>query len=115
MRRSTRRLGLVIVVLAVVVAVLLALGLQQRASARPVTITVVTRNVYLGADIMRPFRATEGQTGPVALRALAHGGRSGTITALSGEVVGNELTDRDPATGLWPSDHAGVVFRLKVG
>lgn len=30
-----------------------------------------------------------------------------------GEVTGDELTDRDPATGLWPSDHAGVVLRLR--
>jgi endonuclease/exonuclease/phosphatase family metal-dependent hydrolase len=30
-----------------------------------------------------------------------------------GEVTGTELTDRDPATGLWPSDHAGVVLRLR--
>jgi endonuclease/exonuclease/phosphatase family metal-dependent hydrolase len=30
-----------------------------------------------------------------------------------GEVTGTELTDRDPTTGLWPSDHAGVVLRLR--
>ncbi|MGA8045025.1 MAG: hypothetical protein WCA30_02045 [Dermatophilaceae bacterium] len=30
-----------------------------------------------------------------------------------GEVTGRELTDRDPDTGLWPSDHAGVVLRLR--
>jgi endonuclease/exonuclease/phosphatase family metal-dependent hydrolase len=30
-----------------------------------------------------------------------------------GEVTGTEVTDRDPATGLWPSDHAGVVLRLR--
>ena len=30
-----------------------------------------------------------------------------------GEVTGTELTDRDPATALWPSDHAGVVLRLR--
>jgi hypothetical protein len=30
-----------------------------------------------------------------------------------GEVTGDEVTDRDPATGLWPSDHAGVVLRLR--
>ena len=29
------------------------------------------------------------------------------------EVTGNEVADRDPATGLWPSDHAGVVLRLR--
>ncbi|MDP3967422.1 MAG: hypothetical protein Q8Q02_04015 [Nocardioides sp.] len=30
-----------------------------------------------------------------------------------GEVTGDEVGDRDPATGLWPSDHAGVVLRLR--
>jgi endonuclease/exonuclease/phosphatase family metal-dependent hydrolase len=30
-----------------------------------------------------------------------------------GQVSGNEVSDRDPATGLWPSDHAGVVLRLR--
>jgi hypothetical protein len=30
-----------------------------------------------------------------------------------GQITGDELTDRDPATGLWPSDHAGVVLRLR--
>ncbi|MGH3330629.1 MAG: hypothetical protein ACRDPJ_04900, partial [Nocardioidaceae bacterium] len=35
-----------------------------------------------------------------------------TLDVLNGDVTGNELTDRDPATGLWPSDHAGVVLTL---
>ncbi|MDF3046332.1 MAG: endonuclease/exonuclease/phosphatase [Ornithinibacter sp.] len=35
------------------------------------------------------------------------------VTVDRGEVTGDELTDRDPATGLWPSDHAGVVLRLR--
>ncbi|HYJ68996.1 MAG TPA: hypothetical protein VEX15_15205 [Nocardioidaceae bacterium] len=30
-----------------------------------------------------------------------------------GEVTGTDVADRDPATGLWPSDHAGVVLRLR--
>ena len=30
-----------------------------------------------------------------------------------GTVTGNDVADRDPATGLWPSDHAGVVLRLR--
>jgi hypothetical protein len=30
------------------------------------------------------------------------------------EVTGSDLQDRDPATGLWPSDHAGVVVQLDV-
>ncbi|HET7736065.1 MAG TPA: hypothetical protein VFK52_08835 [Nocardioidaceae bacterium] len=31
-----------------------------------------------------------------------------------GEVTGDELVDRDPASGLWPSDHAGVVLTLRL-
>jgi hypothetical protein len=30
-----------------------------------------------------------------------------------GAVTGDELRDRDPVTGLWPSDHAGVVLKLR--
>lgn len=30
-----------------------------------------------------------------------------------GLVTGRDVADRDPATGLWPSDHAGVVLRLR--
>jgi endonuclease/exonuclease/phosphatase family metal-dependent hydrolase len=36
------------------------------------------------------------------------------ITPSRAELTGNELQDRDPATGLWPSDHAGVVVQLQV-
>ena len=28
-------------------------------------------------------------------------------------VTGNSVASRDAATGLWPSDHAGVVMRLR--
>ena len=37
----------------------------------------------------------------------------GALTVDRGEVTGDEVTDRDPDTGLWPSDHAGVVLRLR--
>jgi hypothetical protein len=32
-----------------------------------------------------------------------------------GAVTGTDVGDRDPATGLWPSDHGGVVLRLRLG
>ncbi len=32
-----------------------------------------------------------------------------------GRVTGTSVADRDPATGLWPSDHGGVVLRLRLG
>ena len=31
------------------------------------------------------------------------------------EVTGDELSDRDPETSLWPSDHAGVAVQLRIG
>ena len=43
-------------------------------------------------------------------------GRTSTGGALAvdrGQVTGDEVSDRDPETGLWPSDHAGVVLRLR--
>jgi endonuclease/exonuclease/phosphatase family metal-dependent hydrolase len=40
----------------------------------------------------------------------AHGAGLGTRR---GAVTGTQVSDRDPATGLWPSDHGGVVLRLR--
>jgi endonuclease/exonuclease/phosphatase family metal-dependent hydrolase len=37
------------------------------------------------------------------------------IVASRAEVTGNKLSDRDPASKLWPSDHAGVVVQLQIG
>jgi hypothetical protein len=37
----------------------------------------------------------------------------GPLRVDRGEVTGTDVTDRDPATGLWPSDHGGVVLRLR--
>ena len=44
---------------------------------------------------------------------FARGSRGTTVTADRGTIVGNQVSDRDPSTGLWPSDHAGVVLRLR--
>jgi hypothetical protein len=30
-----------------------------------------------------------------------------------GQVTGTDVSSKDPATGLWPSDHGGVVLRLR--
>jgi endonuclease/exonuclease/phosphatase family metal-dependent hydrolase len=39
---------------------------------------------------------------------------SGALLSVDrGEVTGTDLGDRDPGTGLWPSDHGGVVLRLR--
>jgi endonuclease/exonuclease/phosphatase family metal-dependent hydrolase len=37
----------------------------------------------------------------------------GALGVDRGQVTGDEVGDRDPVTGLWPSDHAGVVLRLR--
>jgi endonuclease/exonuclease/phosphatase family metal-dependent hydrolase len=36
-----------------------------------------------------------------------------TIRVRHGQVTGDKKGDRDKATGLWPSDHAGVVIKLE--
>jgi endonuclease/exonuclease/phosphatase family metal-dependent hydrolase len=36
------------------------------------------------------------------------------LPVLNGDVTGDELEDRDTETGLWPSDHAGVVMKLRL-
>lgn len=46
---------------------------------------------------------------------LARGTPDDPVRAVRGEVVGDQVSDRDSATGLWPSDHAGVVLELQVG
>jgi hypothetical protein len=45
---------------------------------------------------------------------LARSATPGQIVANRAEVTGDELTDRDPVSKLWPSDHAGVVVELRV-
>jgi endonuclease/exonuclease/phosphatase family metal-dependent hydrolase len=37
------------------------------------------------------------------------------VAASRAEVTGDELSDRDPVSKLWPSDHAGVVVQLQIG
>jgi endonuclease/exonuclease/phosphatase (EEP) superfamily protein YafD len=43
---------------------------------------------------------------------LARGLPVDQLAAGRGELTGDEPADRDPGTGLWPSDHAGVVIQL---
>jgi endonuclease/exonuclease/phosphatase family metal-dependent hydrolase len=44
---------------------------------------------------------------------LSHRASGEPLPVQWGGITGDEVTDRDPATGLWPSDHAGVVLRLR--
>jgi endonuclease/exonuclease/phosphatase family metal-dependent hydrolase len=46
---------------------------------------------------------------------LARSAGPGQIVANRAEVTGDELSDRDPVSKLWPSDHAGVVVELRIG
>lgn len=45
---------------------------------------------------------------------FARGAGRTTVTSVRGEITGVGPTDRDLASGLWASDHAGVVMRLRV-
>ena len=44
---------------------------------------------------------------------LGKRGDGSPLRVVGGQVTGDELADRDPTTGLWPSDHAGVVISLR--
>jgi endonuclease/exonuclease/phosphatase family metal-dependent hydrolase len=44
---------------------------------------------------------------------FARARKGASITTDQGTVTGTDPADRDPATGLWPSDHGGVVLRLR--
>ena len=51
-------------------AVVIAVAVPRLRPADPATFTVMTRNLYLGADINRPVRAAADRAGPEALIAL---------------------------------------------
>ena len=44
---------------------------------------------------------------------FARTGEGRRLRVVSGAVTGNTLASKDPTTGLWPSDHAGVVMTLR--
>ncbi|HKX14832.1 MAG TPA: endonuclease/exonuclease/phosphatase family protein [Propionibacteriaceae bacterium] len=46
---------------------------------------------------------------------LARSASPGQIVANRVEVTGDELSDRDTVSKLWPSDHAGVLVELRIG
>jgi endonuclease/exonuclease/phosphatase family metal-dependent hydrolase len=46
---------------------------------------------------------------------LAKSAPSMPIVTKRAEVTGDEPSDRDPASKLWPSDHAGVFVQLQIG
>jgi endonuclease/exonuclease/phosphatase family metal-dependent hydrolase len=46
---------------------------------------------------------------------LARSAPSAQLSVSHAEITGDELSDRDPVTKLWPSDHAGVVVQVQIG
>ena len=44
---------------------------------------------------------------------FARTGEGRRLNVVGGQVTGNTTASKDPTTGLWPSDHAGVVMRLR--
>ena len=81
MRLSVRswagRAAVVAMGLSVVLAAVGTTSAQARPDDAGTPTTVMTRNVYLGADIQRPIAATAGKTGLAALVAL---GNSNVVT-----------------------------------
>jgi endonuclease/exonuclease/phosphatase family metal-dependent hydrolase len=47
--------------------------------------------------------------------ALARPAAGARLTVRRADVTGDEVGDRDPRTGLWPSDHAGLVVSVRTG
>ncbi len=69
--RSRRALWVLLAALGVALLVVIAAVEVPRLTGRGLaTVTVMTRNVYLGADINRPVRAARGKSGGEALAAL---------------------------------------------
>jgi hypothetical protein len=66
----------------------------------------MTRSLDLGGDITRPLNAIRG-----AVRRTARRCRSNEA-AVTGRNP-DERTAETPIGRLWPSDHAGVVVRLR--
>ena len=40
-------------------------------------------------------------------------GKGDALTVVGGRTVGTDVADRDPVSGLWPSDHGGVFLKLR--
>src|SRR5215210_1756464 len=66
------RLRLIVALLLLCIALVAVLIVRASAKAVQASVTVMTRNLYLGADINRPLQAAQGRTGHDALLALGH-------------------------------------------
>jgi len=65
----------------------------------------------LGEDVRDPAAVFRRRIDLVLARGLP----PERLAASRAEVTGDEPADRDPGTGLWPSDHAGVAVELPLG
>jgi endonuclease/exonuclease/phosphatase family metal-dependent hydrolase len=72
MRSRGRRTGIGVAAILVLCVGLVTALVVYRATAGPRTVTVMTQNLYIGADITRPIRAAAGRTGRDAVLALGH-------------------------------------------
>ena len=71
LRGTRERVGVVLMLLVLCVALITALVVYHTLAGRR-TVTVMTRNLYIGGDITRPIRAAAGLTGSDALLVLGH-------------------------------------------
>src|SRR4029453_12966776 len=66
------RLRLLVALLLLCMVLVAVFIVRTSARAGQLSVTVMTRNLYLGADINRPLRTAQGRTGHDGLLALAH-------------------------------------------
>ena len=97
-KRPAAWLAAAVVVVCAALAAVLVVRLQG--SREPTTVTVMTRNLYLGGDITRPIRAAEGRTGGDALLALGHANYElrGIVDRTDFRVRAGLLATRSPST-----------------
>jgi endonuclease/exonuclease/phosphatase family metal-dependent hydrolase len=104
MRRKLNRPGVWIVTVLTLVSVAMIAVLAVRAQTKPEheAVTVMTRNLYIGADITRPLRAAEGRNGQEAILALGHANHElrkiveRTNFAVRGRLLAEEIAATQP-------------------
>jgi len=99
LRGRRARVGLAAALIALCGALVAAVVLHLSGPAGGRTVTVMTRNLYLGADINRPVRAAASGTGRDAVLALGHANHDvGQIVARTDFVTRSRLLAGEIAT-----------------